>query len=70
MATKAPLKHFDCIATYHCRYFVLMTACFLDQIVKSVCVFYWYIDAFFVVFWLRISMEHDLSMNLVRISWF
>jgi len=46
MANKAPLKHFDCIATYHCRYFVLMTARFLGQVVKSVCVFHFHIDAF------------------------
>jgi len=47
MANKAPLKHFERIATYRCRYFELMTACFLGQMVKSVCILYWYIDDFF-----------------------
>jgi hypothetical protein len=47
MANKAPLKHFERIATYRCRYFELMTACFLGQMVKSVCILYWYIDVFF-----------------------
>jgi len=67
MANKAPLKHFERIATYRCRYFELMTACFLGQMVKA--------SAYCTgtsMFFLSCSgcgnMEHDHSMKLVRIS--